>query len=59
MTSTQSKCTEESAVFAKMIGTAFDVVTLPVSVAADVVTLGGVLNDRDEPTGQTNKYRTQ
>jgi len=26
-----------------------DVATLPVSVAADVVTMGGALNDRDEP----------
>jgi hypothetical protein len=33
----------------KTIRIATDVVTLPVSMAADVVTLGGALIDRDEP----------
>jgi hypothetical protein len=28
---------------------AVNVVTAPVAVAADIVTLGGALNDRDEP----------
>ncbi|MEW9837306.1 hypothetical protein [Mesorhizobium marinum] len=33
----------------KTIKVAANVVTLPVSAAADVVTLGGIINDRDEP----------
>ena len=33
----------------KTIRLAANVVTLPVSVVADAVTLGGALNDRDEP----------
>lgn len=33
---------------------AVSVVTLPVSVAADVVTLGGTLTDKDEPYTATN-----
>ncbi|MFC0245810.1 hypothetical protein ACFOLL_12660 [Falsochrobactrum ovis] len=32
----------------KLLRAAYDTATLPVSVAADVVTVGGVLNDRDE-----------
>ena len=35
--------------FGKLFNAAVDVVTLPVSVAVDVVTLGGALVDRDEP----------
>lgn len=35
--------------FEKLFETAYDVVTLPASVAADVVTIGGALVDRDEP----------
>ena len=35
--------------FGKLLQVASDVVTLPVSAAVDVVTLGGVLVDRDEP----------
>lgn len=35
--------------FAKLLQVALDVVTLPVSTAVDVVTLGGALVDRDEP----------
>lgn len=33
----------------KTVRMAVDVATLPVSAAADVVTLGGALVDRDEP----------
>lgn len=35
--------------FGKLLKVATDVVTLPVSVAVDAVTLGGALVDRDEP----------
>lgn len=35
--------------FGKILSAAVDVVTLPVSVAVDAVTLGGALLDRDEP----------
>lgn len=35
--------------FERLIKAATDVVTLPVSVAADAVTLGGALMDRPEP----------
>ncbi|OWV98438.1 MULTISPECIES: hypothetical protein [unclassified Rhizobium] len=35
--------------FGKLISLAVDTVTLPVSVAVDVVTLGGALVDRPEP----------
>lgn len=35
--------------FAKLLSAAVDVVTLPVSVVVDAVTLGGALVDRDEP----------
>lgn len=35
--------------FSKLFSAAVDVVTLPVSVAVDVVTLGGALVDRSEP----------
>lgn len=31
-----------------------DVVKTPIAIAADVVTLGGTLNDRDEPYTKTN-----
>ena len=33
----------------KTIETAYDVATLPVSIAVDAVTLGGALVDRDVP----------
>ncbi|MDX0765764.1 hypothetical protein GOD36_26605 [Sinorhizobium medicae] len=33
----------------KLVETTVDVVTLPASVAADVVTMGGALNDRERP----------
>lgn len=33
----------------KLVETTVDVVTLPVAVAADVVTMGGALNDRERP----------
>lgn len=33
----------------KTVKVAANVATLPVSVAADVVTLGGALNEREEP----------
>jgi len=32
-----------------LVKTAVNVATLPVSVAADVVTLGGALTDKEEP----------
>lgn len=35
--------------FGKLLKSAVDVVTLPVSAAVDVVTLGGAIVDRDEP----------
>jgi len=35
--------------FGKLVQVTKDVVTLPVSAAVDVVTLGGALVDRDEP----------
>ncbi|WP_275790521.1 hypothetical protein [Pararhizobium gei] len=35
--------------FERLLKIAVDTVTLPVSVAADAVTLGGSLVDRDEP----------
>lgn len=35
--------------FGKLIRAAYDTVTLPVAVAADLVTCGGALSDRDEP----------
>lgn len=36
-------------IIGKLIRTAVDVVTLPVSIAADVLTMGGAVTDRDEP----------
>ncbi len=33
-------------IFGKLLKTAVDVVTVPVSVAADVITLGGAINER-------------
>ncbi|PTM86661.1 hypothetical protein [Mycoplana dimorpha] len=33
----------------KLVETTVDVVTLPVALAADVVTMGGALNDRARP----------
>ncbi|MBO1040422.1 hypothetical protein [Brucella pituitosa] len=36
---------------------ATDVVTAPVAVVADVVTLGGMVNDRDEPYTITKARR--
>jgi len=35
--------------FGKLLSAAVDIVTLPVSVAVDAITLGGALVDRDEP----------
>lgn len=35
--------------FGKILKTAFDVVTLPVDVVKDVVTMGGSLNEQEEP----------
>lgn len=35
--------------FGKLLRTAYDTATLPVAAAADFVTLGGVLTDREEP----------
>ena len=35
--------------FGKLLQVATDVVTLPVSLGVDVVTMGGALVDRDEP----------
>lgn len=35
--------------FGKLFNASVDVVTLPVSIAVDVATLGGALVDRDEP----------
>lgn len=34
-------------IFGKILKTAVDVASLPVSVAADIVTIGGSLNGRD------------
>lgn len=39
---------QEMVMLGKLLSAAVDVVTLPVSVAVDVVTLGGALVDRDE-----------
>ncbi|MCB4919687.1 hypothetical protein LAV78_14290 [Brucella intermedia] len=36
---------------------ATDVVTAPIAVVADVVTLGGLVNDRDEPYTLTKARR--
>jgi len=35
--------------FEKLIGTGIDIVSAPVEVVKDVVTLGGVLTSEDEP----------
>ena len=35
--------------FGKLLEAAIKTVTLPVAVVADVVTMGGALNDRDKP----------
>ncbi|WP_154677752.1 hypothetical protein [Rhizobium tubonense] len=43
--------------FERLIKAAIDTVTLPVSVAADVVTLGGALMDRPEPYTVTKAKR--
>lgn len=43
--------------FQKLFKVAADVVTLPVSAAVDVVTLGGALVDRDEPYTVTKAKR--
>lgn len=34
--------------FSDLIGGAIDVVTAPIEVAKDAVTLGGLINDKDE-----------
>ena len=36
-------------IIGKLIRTAVDVVTLPISVVADIATLAGALTDRGEP----------
>ncbi|MFU0504129.1 hypothetical protein [Pseudaminobacter sp. NGMCC 1.201702] len=41
----------------RTLSTAFDVATLPVAAAADVVTLGGALMDRSEPYTATKVKR--
>lgn len=43
--------------FDRLIRAAVDVATLPVSVAVDVVTLGGSLIDRSEPYTVTKAKR--
>jgi len=43
--------------FNRILGAVVDVVTLPVSVAVDVVTLGGALVDRPEPYTVTKVAR--
>ncbi len=35
--------------FGKLMRAAYDTATLPVAVAADIVTCGGALSDREEP----------
>lgn len=37
-----------------IVKTTVDVATTPLSVAADVITLGGTLNDRDEAYTETS-----
>ena len=36
-------------IIGKLIKTAVDVVTLPISVVADIATLAGAITERDEP----------
>jgi len=43
--------------FDRLLRIATDVVTTPVAVVADVVTLGGLVNDRDEPYTITKARR--
>lgn len=43
--------------FSRLTRIVTDVVTSPVSVAADVVTLGGLLNERNEPYTATKLKR--
>lgn len=43
--------------FDRLFRIATDVVTAPVAVMADVVTLGGLVNDRDEPYTITKARR--
>ena len=43
--------------FDRLFRIATDVVTTPVAVLADVVTLGGLVNDRDEPYTLTKARR--
>lgn len=43
--------------FDKLLKAAVGVVTLPVDVVADIVTLGGAINDRDEPYTVTKAKR--
>lgn len=43
--------------FEKAVKVVANVATLPVSVAADAVTLGGALNDRKEPYTQSKGRR--
>jgi hypothetical protein len=39
----------EMGLLGKLIKTTINVATLPVSIVADVVTMGGAVNERDEP----------
>lgn len=43
--------------FDRLVRIAADVVTAPVAVVADVVTLGGLVNDRTEPYTLTKARR--
>lgn len=43
--------------FDRLFRIATDVVTAPIAIAADVVTLGGLVNDRDEPYALTKARR--
>ena len=37
-------------IFGKLLKTTFDLATLPIDVAKDVITMGGALNDQDQPS---------
>jgi hypothetical protein len=43
--------------FGKLLETVVDVATLPVAVAADVVTMGGAMTDKREPYTVTKVSR--
>jgi len=44
--------------FSQLIKTTLDVVVTPVAIVADVVTMGGVLSDKDEPYTATQLKKT-